>query len=278
MGLGSFLTGLVTDPIGSWDRFKNGSINDVNKKIADQNLGFQQENLDYQKALQQQIFEREDTAYERTVNDMRNAGLSPLAMNGTDGAGQAVQTDALNNSFQHNDIGNLSAIATIAQTLSGIAYNSAEVDKLRAEAKKTEAEADDITFKSDLEKRYLPDERDMANKIKNFDYFSAIADYDWKSANNIVNSMSPEIMSFALMNNALGKSNSGYVSMDNILNYLFDGSGYVKHDSQHRDNLKETSEGIGALLLASGLGDLFKGLIPNVNLSGISKKLKFIKD
>ena len=51
--------------------------NDTNKDIADNNLGFQKDNLDYIKALNQQLMQREDTSYVRTVQDMRNAGLSP---------------------------------------------------------------------------------------------------------------------------------------------------------------------------------------------------------
>ena len=40
--------------------------NASNEKVAQQNLQFQRENLDYQKALQQKIFDREDSSYSRT--------------------------------------------------------------------------------------------------------------------------------------------------------------------------------------------------------------------
>lgn len=50
----------------------------------------EQERFDYQKALQQQIFAREDSSIQRSVQDARSAGLSPLAgLNGA-GAGSAV--------------------------------------------------------------------------------------------------------------------------------------------------------------------------------------------
>lgn len=45
---------------------------------------------EYQKALQERIFQREDTAYQRTAQDMVKAGLNPLSMQGTDNAGSAV--------------------------------------------------------------------------------------------------------------------------------------------------------------------------------------------
>ena len=74
--------------------------NALNRDIANQNLAFQQAQQDYEKALQQQIFEREDSSYQRTVNDMRSAGLNPLTMNGTNGSGEAIALTPMNNSFQ----------------------------------------------------------------------------------------------------------------------------------------------------------------------------------
>lgn len=56
------------------------------------NLQFQKENLDYQKALQQQIFQREDTAWQRATQDAKAAGLSPLAVSGGSPAGQVIST------------------------------------------------------------------------------------------------------------------------------------------------------------------------------------------
>lgn len=44
-------------------------------------------NRDYQKALNQKIFEREDTAYQRAVSDARSAGFSPLVAAGTSSGG-----------------------------------------------------------------------------------------------------------------------------------------------------------------------------------------------
>lgn len=87
------------DSSAKLDRESNERIQEKNREsqeyINQTNLDFQRENLAYQKATQQQIFDREDTAYQRTVNDMRAAGLSPLTMNGTNGAGEAIQTSAL---------------------------------------------------------------------------------------------------------------------------------------------------------------------------------------
>lgn len=60
------------------------------QKTNEQNYGMFKENLDYQKALNEQIMQREDTSYQRTVADMRKAGLNPLTMSGLNGSGGNV--------------------------------------------------------------------------------------------------------------------------------------------------------------------------------------------
>lgn len=62
------------------------------------------ESRDYNRALQQQIFDREDTAMTRSVQDHVSAGFSPLAALGSAfGAGQVIsQSTAPNNQVQNN--------------------------------------------------------------------------------------------------------------------------------------------------------------------------------
>lgn len=96
-GISAVAGPVVSGLFGSRDTDKT---NQTNKDISNDNLAFQRENLEYQKALQEKVFQREDSAYQRTVQDMRAAGLSPLAMNGTNGAGEAIQTVAPQNTYQ----------------------------------------------------------------------------------------------------------------------------------------------------------------------------------
>lgn len=74
--------------------------NETNKSIAMENLVFQRDVQEYNKALQQQLFEREDTSYQRTAEDMLKAGLNPLTMQNTNDAGQPIAMSPLNNNYQ----------------------------------------------------------------------------------------------------------------------------------------------------------------------------------
>lgn len=151
--------GLFTNPSGAWDEFMNGKTNstnlaqtqitnDTNKAIADQNLAFQRENLDYQKQLQQKIFDREDTAYQRTASDMASAGLNPLAMSSTNGAGEAIQTDPLHNDFQRETphfqgagIGQaLGPMLSMLTSVQDMAHGNLERDSLRLENERKQLE------------------------------------------------------------------------------------------------------------------------------------------
>lgn len=74
-GVGSTL-GAVSDAI-------IGGLNYAEqKKTNEKNLALQREQFEYQKALQQQIFDREDSAVQRKVKDLVKSGLNPLLAGG----------------------------------------------------------------------------------------------------------------------------------------------------------------------------------------------------
>lgn len=147
----------------------NQAVNDTNSTnmaIAQQNLQFQRENFDYQKALQQQIFQREDSSYQRTVNDMRQAGISPLAMNGTNGAGEAIATTALNNDYKDSSYMKQfpnhveSALNTYSQLVAlkqNQAMADAQINKVNAETEgiKTENRFASLDFANRLAKSIM---------------------------------------------------------------------------------------------------------------------------
>lgn len=64
-------------------------------KNAEKNYNLQKENYDYQKSIQQQIFEREDTAVQRRMADLEAAGLNKnLAAGSAANSGSVVSTTA----------------------------------------------------------------------------------------------------------------------------------------------------------------------------------------
>lgn len=69
-----------------------GALTNTGLGIANSALQFN--NYDYQKALQQQIFDREDTSYQRQVADLEKAGLNKYAVQGGASAGSVVSTSA----------------------------------------------------------------------------------------------------------------------------------------------------------------------------------------
>ena len=95
-------SGLINSAINYYNQKQTNEANSKNvDKTNYTNMAIARENnaaqmdmfnqqMDYTKALQQQQFDREDTSYQRTVEDLQASGLSPLAMTGTDSAGQVV--------------------------------------------------------------------------------------------------------------------------------------------------------------------------------------------
>ncbi|UIW10387.1 DNA pilot protein [Flyfo microvirus Tbat2_163] len=99
-GIGSILSGVAG--IGSAVGGFQGA--GFSNKWAQKNFDFQKEQYEYQKQLQQSIFDREDNAVQRRVADLQNAGLSAtLAAGSAAGAGAPVKTEAPQMDISAND-------------------------------------------------------------------------------------------------------------------------------------------------------------------------------
>lgn len=134
--------------------------NQANRDINLQNIKFQEENLEYQKALQQQIFEREDTAYQRKVQDLINAGINPAVASTGSGsnAGSIVNTQALHNDMRHQApqfnfgsvIDTLKSLKQIASIEEQTNVAKQQADYLSSLKKKADAETNKIVFDNDF--------------------------------------------------------------------------------------------------------------------------------
>lgn len=150
------LLGSVTS--GLFGYFGNKETNKTNEGIANQNLQFQRENLDYEKALQKEIFQREDTAYQRTVNDMRLAGLNPLSMQGTNGAGEVIATEP-----QHNDFQFQNQLAGVFDTMNAFMNMKNNTSLSNAQANLINAQADNQRIKNKYEEDILINALESSN-------------------------------------------------------------------------------------------------------------------
>lgn len=116
-GIGDILSG-----VGNLVDAGTNIANSVNaKKNAEKNLQFSKEQYEYQKRLQQTIFDREDNAVQRRVADLKAAGLSPVLAAGSGaGAGQAVSTVAPHAETPEINVGLGQKVQSVLDAMSAI--------------------------------------------------------------------------------------------------------------------------------------------------------------
>lgn len=121
------------------------------KRMNDANLAAQKEKFEYDKQLQQTIFNREDTAAQRRASDLEAAGLSKtLAAGQGAGAGTAVSTAAAigdapqrDQSIAHDArMRTAEQIAQLGMIMGETRLRVAQAREAEANAKIAEAEAD----------------------------------------------------------------------------------------------------------------------------------------
>lgn len=112
------------------------------------NYSAQIQNLDYQKNLQKQIFQREDNAVSRRAADLKNAGLSKtLAAGDAAGAGTAINTSAP----QLSMVDKVATGLSYAQQMANVRKTEEETQNLLVQQR----EAESRMMSQDMERSYM---------------------------------------------------------------------------------------------------------------------------
>lgn len=282
------LGGLLGDAAGNiWNNItgkaNTEATNKTNREIAlwnilqqqktnEQNYGMFKENLDYQKALNDQIMQREDTSYQRTVADMRKAGLNPLTMSGLNGSGGNVTNVApysqepLTNNYQPEtfrpnvQIGNLTMEAL--QTMNELQNFQIGEDFQRQQ----KAIADSAEYKA------KEDAWTLANKITDSKMNTMTKQYlledlarnmDFNQEHGIFNGMSETDRNTRFLKNALGDSPNKveFFAKNKKLNIK---STIYDNATDYAKERLMMQLGTGVLDTLNGIIDLKKKLMPEM--------------
>lgn len=130
-----------------------GGVADVGFKAYDreQQNKINQRDFDYQKALQQQIFEREDNAVQRRMADLQAAGLNPnLAAGSAAGAGSVVGRSQTNYAGIGNPVGTILDTISARQQISMQKEQAAILNSQKEEAAAKARMADNAALLDNL--------------------------------------------------------------------------------------------------------------------------------
>lgn len=164
---GGFLGWL--NPLNWFTAFSTAKYNGEAIRQGQENLQMQKEQMEYIKRLNEEIMKREDTAYQRQVNDLRKAGLSPLmADNGGAGAGGTITPyQTPQNTTDYNALGTNfnTAMANISSNKFTQQDLNIKSSATNAQNEKTNAETEGIKIENiHKEEKHLAELENMKEK------------------------------------------------------------------------------------------------------------------
>lgn len=119
----------------------NNATNQANRDIADAtnatNMAINQANIDYQNAYNQQVFERADTAFQRSARDASAVGINPLSLSGSVAGGDVAGSSSAPQASLGAQTGasmqspQLKAFQAIAPQVAGLSTIFSELQRLQ---------------------------------------------------------------------------------------------------------------------------------------------------
>lgn len=142
-----------------------GATNQANRDIADAtnatNMAINQANIDYQNAYNQQVFERADTAFQRSAKDASAVGINPLSLSGSVAGGdvagsssapqsslgaqtgapmQSSRAEAAKMQAWQNQVADMSALGSFLSELNQLSTGFVQRDMLMQQAQRLKNE------------------------------------------------------------------------------------------------------------------------------------------
>lgn len=143
--------------------------NNINRNVALYNAYMQNQQFDYQRALQNTIFQREDNAISRQVADLERNGLNKQLISGGAGAGAVVSTSAPSVDYRYQpyqpsiEFGN--GLLQLGDFIMRAKLQKEQIENIRADTNNKNIAGAYSTLKMETEKlEQLQKEQDIVSK------------------------------------------------------------------------------------------------------------------